>query len=461
MSSYANKGDLTTGAIRGHLIRLSVPMVWGIFAIISFQLVNTFYISMLGTDPLAAITFTFPITYIIFAVFMGFGIGMSSVISRLIGKKLAGENTSEDIRRVTTHGLVMVVIASAAVTIAGLSLMNPLFRMMGANDVMITMIDDYMHIYFIGTTFICLPIVGNAALRASGDTMTPAIIMTTAAVANALLDPLLIFGLFGFPRLELQGAAISTVLSNGCAMIAGLCVLHRKSMIDLSHLKDLSRFSDSAKRLLFVAIPAGLTSGLPAILNSAIIALLSKSGAAPVAAFGVVTRIEAFVFIIMMALSVGMGPIIGQNWGAGRHDRVRETLKLALIFCVVWSIFVAITLYLFRMPIASVFTQDTDVAKYIALYLVIVPFSYPLANIVSGWGSAFNAMGKPQYSASMIFLKMIVILIPAVHLGYNTYGITGVFAAIAIVNVITGIAFHLFGWNLCTQKAVAPHPSPV
>lgn len=449
-SSFASKGDLTTGNLRAHLIRLSLPMVWGIAAIISFQLVNTVYVSLLGTDSLAAISFTFPITFIIFAVFMGFGIGMSSVVSRLIGEK-----KTEDIRRVTTHGLVMVVIATALVTLLGVVFMNPLFSAMGADAAMLDRIDDYMNIYFLGTVFICMPIVGNAALRASGDTMTPAKIMLTAAIANALLDPLLIFGLFGFPRLELQGAAISTVLANGCAMLAGLYVLRKKDMIGLAYLKDLSRFSDSARRLLFIAIPAGLTSALPSILNSVIISLLSKSGAASVAAFGVVTRIEAFVFIIMMALSVGMGPIIGQNWGAGRFDRVRDTLKQALLFCVIWSVGVAIVLWLAGGLIAEGFSADPDVRKIMVLYFLTVPFSYPFANIVSGWGSAFNAMGKPQYSAGMIFLKMIVILIPAVHLGYYLDGVQGVFAAIAIVNVVTGIAFHAFGWTACTRKAQA------
>jgi putative MATE family efflux protein len=450
MNMYANKGDLTTGDIRSHLIRLSVPMIWGIFAIISFQLVNTFYVSLLGTEKLAAISFTFPVTYTIFAVFLGFSIGMSSVVSRLIG-----ERKTDDIRRVTTHGLLLVGIASALVSAAGLALMNPLFRLLGASESQLVDIDNYMHIYYIGTLFICMPIVGNAALRAAGDTKTPAIIMTVAALANALLDPVLIFGLFGFPRLELQGAAISTVIANACAMLAGLWLLKSKDMICLSYLRDLSRFSDSAKRLLFIAIPAGLTSALPSVLNSVILNLLSKHSAASVAAFGVVTRVEAFAFIIMMALSVGMGPIIGQNWGANRHDRVKETLRLALLFCVGWSVFVALALGIFSSPLAHAFSTDTEVQAIIILYFLAVPFSYPLANIVSGWGSAFNAMGKPQYSAGMLFLKLIVLMIPAVYVGYQMADVKGLFAAIAIVNIVTGIAFHAFGWTLCSRRVSA------
>ncbi len=452
MSTYSQKGDLTSGDLRKHLVRLTIPMVWGIFAIISFQLVNTFYVSLLGTEPLAAISFTFPITFIIFAVFMGFGIGMSSVISRLIGEK-----KTEDIRRVTTHGLVLVLLASVLVTIPGLLLMDTMFRAMGADEKMLSMIDDYMVIYFVGTTFICMPIVGNAALRAAGDTKVPAMIMSVAALANALLDPILIFGLFGFPRLELQGAAISTVLANGCAMLAGLYVLKRKDMICLSYLKDMSRFGDSARRLLFIALPAGLTSALPAILNSVIISLLSHDGPAPVAAFGVVTRIEAFVFIVMMALAVGMGPIIGQNWGAGRYDRVRETLRHALTFCVVWSVGAALVLGLFAEPIAAGFSGDSDVRDMIVLYFLLVPFSYPFSNLVSGWGSAFNAMGKPHYAAGILFMKTIALMIPAAYVGHALYGAVGVFAAIAVVNVLSGAVFHTMGWMSCSKRVQQTH----
>lgn len=452
MSSYANKGDLTVGDIRGHLVRLSVPMLWGILAMLSFQLVNTFYISLLGTEKLAAITFTFPVTYSIFAIFMGFGIAMSSVVARLIGEK-----KHDDVKRVTTHGLLMVALASLIVTIPGLIFMDALFRAMGANDDMLHMIDDYMAIYYVGATFICMPIVGNAAMRASGDTKVPATILCTAAIANALIDPVLIFGLFGFPRLELQGAAISTVLANGVAMLAGFYVLKRKDMIGLPYLKNLSEFSDSAKRLLFIAIPAGLTSALPAVLNSVIIALLSQSGPAPVAAFGVATRVEAFVFVVMMALAVGMAPIIGQNWGAGRYDRVRETLRQALAFCVIWSVGVALVLGFFAHPLAKFFSEDVAVQDMIILYFLIVPFSYPFSNLVSGWGSAFNAMGKPHYSAGVLFLKMIVLMIPATYMGYHLYGPSGVFAAIALINVITGIVFHVFGWTRCSRKAEQIH----
>lgn len=447
MSLYANKGDLTTGSIRAHLVRLSLPMVTGLFAMISFQLVNTFYISKLGTDALAAISFTFPVTYIIFSLFLGFGIAISSVVSRLIGEK-----QGEDVKRIVSHAILIVLGMSVLISLIGISLMQPIFHAIGADDNAIALIKNYMTLYFAGVFFICLPVVVNSTLRANGDALTPAVIIIAAAIGNAILDPILIYGLLGFPRLELQGAAISTLIANICASGSGLYVMHKRGLLTTQYLKNFIEFKDSLKRILVIAIPAGLTSGLPSIVNSVILALLAKSGAEAVAAFGVASRVEAFCFIVMMALASGMAPIIGQNWGANLIDRVRETLKNAIWFCIYWSLFVALVLGLYATFFAELFSDETGVQKYIVLYFLIVPLSYPLSNIVNGWASAFNAMGKPQVAAGMLFLKLIALLIPALYIGHHLAGVAGIFAAIAIVNIITGIAFHIFGWKYATAR---------
>lgn len=312
-------------------------------------------------------------------------------------------------------------------------------------------IRDYMTLYFMGTFIVSMPVVGNAALRATGDTVIPALIMTIAALTNALLDPILIFGLFGAPRLEIQGAAISTIFSNTFAMLAGLWFMNHKALFDFAHIRNLLHFSDSARRLLVIAIPAGLTSALPSLLNSNINAVLSKSGPEAVAAFGVASRVEAFAFIIMMAVSVGMAPIIGQNWGARNFGRIREALRDALGFCVLWSLGVALVLGAFADSLSHVFTKDILVQPILALYFVVVPISYGLSNVTNCWGSAYNAMGKPQYSTLMLLVKMVVLAIPAIYLGYAVAGPLGVFAAVCVGNFLTGLGFHVVNKRILSR----------
>lgn len=445
---YAHKGNLREGAVSGHLTRLTIPMIWGIFAIISFQLVDTYFISLLGTKELAAISFTFPLTYMIFSFTMGFGIAMSSVASRLIG---AGEN--DTVKRVAGHGLLLGLLIGAVLAILGTVFHDGIFRAMGADDAMIALIREYMMLWFAGSIFITVPLIGNAAIRAAGDTFTPAIIMGIVAIVNLALDPLLIFGLWGFPEMGIKGAALATLIANAAAMCASIYVLYaHKKLLCLAQVKKFHLFWDSVKRLLFIALPAGFTNAIQPLVSAFILGMLASYGTEAVAAFGVVNRIESFAFIILMALSVGMSPVIGQNWGAEKFDRVHETLKLGIGFNVVWSAFVAIILAIFAAPIIGLFTTDTEIMRVGVLFFLIVPASYAFGNLIMGWASAFNAMGMPQRSVLMIVVKMFVLLIPASYIGNQMGGITGIFIAMALVNVVSGLYFHMANSRLCTAK---------
>lgn len=444
-----DKGDLTTGPVRGHLVRLTVPMIWGIFAILSFQLIDTIYIGRLGPQALAAIAYTFPVTMVIFSLIMGMGIAMSSVLSRQIGARDA-----ETVRRIASHGVFLAFLVGLILAGIGILTHDTLFRAMGAGDDLLPLIHDYMMIWFAGAVFVVCPMVGNSAIRATGDTLTPALIMTIAAVVNIILDPLLIFGLLGFPRMEMQGAALATVIANGMAMVAGLYVLSVKKKL-LCLRPQLQLLGDSAKRLAIIAIPAGLTSILQPVTNAILIFYLTDFGAAPVAAFGAASRVEAFLFVIIMALAVGMSPVLGQNWGAKRFDRVHETLRDALRFSAIWSLFIAVLLAIFAYHIARMFTDDPEVIRVMTLFFWIVPISYIAGNLVPGWGSAFNAIGFPQRSFVMLFIKLICLQIPLAWLGHHLYGVVGVFGAIAVTNVVAGTGFHLLNRRFCKKQMEA------
>ena len=448
----AAKGDLTAGPVGRHLVRLTIPMTFGILAIISFQLIDMFYISLLGTEALAAVTFTFPVTFALFSLTLGMSIATSSTLSRLIG---AGDMMR--VRRIITHVLIMALILGIVLSILGLLFLDPLFRAMGADENMMPMIHDYMLIWFLGSFFINTPVVGNAILRSSGDAVFPATLMTVAAIANAILDPLLIFGKFGFPEMGMQGAAIATVASNACALAVSLYVIvWRKKMATRTHFtRHIRLFGDSVKRIVFIALPVGLTGIIQPFVNGIITALLAATGPHAVAAFGIATRVEAFVFIIIMALATGMGPILGQNWGAQKFGRVNETLKKAFSFAVSWSVFVALVLVIFAKPIAGIFSSDADVIKNAAFYFTIVPLSYAFGNIVQGWCSAFNAIGFPKRSFIMIATKLIVVNVPLVLIGSHIAGETGIFAAIAATNILCGITFHLWSIRFFVKREKA------
>jgi putative MATE family efflux protein len=445
--SAASKTDLTKGPLIPHLLRMGLPMTWGIFAIISFQLVDIYYIGLLGTKELAAVSFTMPVSMIVFSLILGMAIGMSSVLSRLIG-----EGNQDTIVRVTTHGLTLALMVGGILSVCGLIFVEPIFRLLGANDEMMPIILDYMSIWFAGSVLIVCPIVGNAAIRATGDAMYPAIVMSFVSVINIALDPLLIFGLWGFPEMGVRGAAVATVLANGCAFFAMLYMLGiRKKLIRFFPFY-FDKLGDSIKRLAFIAVPAGLTNCVQPLTNAFIISLLAGMSTEAVAAYGVVSRVEAFAFVLLMGLAGGMSPILGQNWGAKQFGRVLNTLRLAFRFCMAWSLVVSVVLFLLAEQVAALFTQDQSVVTVAAFYLMYVPISYIAGNLLSGWGSAYNAIGMPQWSVLIVFSKFVLIQIPLVAIGAHFYGYQGVFVAIAFTNIFVGVIVHALSWRYWSKR---------
>lgn len=441
MSVSSAKTDLTEGPVGHHLVRMSVPMLWGILSMISVQLVDTFYISMLGTQPLAAIGFTFPVTMTVFSIIIGMGIAMSSVLARKQGAKLHG-----DIIPVTSHGIIMAMAVGAVMSVFGLIIMDPLFRAMGADDGMMVLISQYMTIWFSGCVIMALPLVGNSAMRALGDALTPALIMVGLSLLNAALAAILVFGLLGAPAMGMRGAALATVLSYCVAATVSLGILRFKKKIAFQGSLHLDRFTETTRSLLEVAIPVSLASIIQPLAQGVMVAILATYNTASVAAFGVATRIEAIAFVIIIALATGMSPIIGQNWGAEKRQRVIDTLRLAMMFAVGWSLAVAALLAVFAQSLARLFSTNPDVIHYTVLYFLIVPFSYAPGNLLHGWSAAFNAMGESKKSLFMIVVRMIILQIPMALLLGRMFGAVGVFAAIAGVNVVTGLFFHFRHW---------------
>jgi len=431
---YANKGDLTNGSVQKHLIRLTVPMIWGILAVIAVQLVDTYFIAQLGdTDILAGISLTFPVTMIISHIVFGINIAMSSVVSRLIGEKKIGEA-----RIVVQHGIIMAFLAATTIAILTFLCLEPLFKLLGADETTFPVVQQYMPIWLVASVLLSVPVNGNSAMRASGDSFTPAIVMTSAALINLILDPILIFGWFGMPALGVAGAAIAPLIAYFCCLCLGLYFLiFKKDLVAVDSLHR-AKFKGSMKRLVPIAIPAGIANIIGPGTNAVIFALLAGYGNEAVAAMGIVSRVEAFALLIVISLSLGMSPIIGQNWGAKNYPRVHETINLAIGFNFIWSFLVAAIMGIFATQIAGLFTDDQAVIDYTKLFFWIVPVSYAFGNLVMGWASAFNAMGLPKKAFLLIVVKSLVITIPAVYIGSYVNGVTGIFAGLAIANFLAG-----------------------
>jgi len=211
---------MTQDPVDQTLLRMVVPMIFGLVSVFVNHLVDTFYIGMLGVRELAAISFTFPVTLAVMSLGFGLNTGTSTMVSHSIG-----QGNPARVRRMTTDSLGLTVVLMGMVAFLGYWSIDPIFQTLGANSKQLPIIHEFMDIWFLGAVFIAIPIVGNGAIRATGDSLTPSLIMLVIAGVNAVLDPLLIFGIGPFPELGVRGAAIATVIAFVCAMLAELWVM--------------------------------------------------------------------------------------------------------------------------------------------------------------------------------------------------------------------------------------------
>ena len=241
-----DKAILIRGSIGKTISKLTLQMWIGILGMQVFNLVDTFFVGQLGAKQLAAMGFTFPVVLVVNSIALGLGIGASAVISRAIGK-----GDQYEMQRLTTDSLFLSFVIVTAFVIGGLFTIGPLFRALGAKPEILKLINSYMRIWYIGMPFVVIPMVGNNAIRATGDTKTPSIIMITAVFINLTLDPLLIFGFGPFPRLELAGAATATVFSRATTFIMALWILHHRERMITLHIPRLEEIFASWKRILY------------------------------------------------------------------------------------------------------------------------------------------------------------------------------------------------------------------
>ena len=408
-------------------------MIFGILGIHLFNLVDTFFVGRLGTEELAAMSFTFPVVFVIGGVALGLGLGASAVVSHAIG-----EGDWHRVRRLTTDSLTLGLLVVASLIIVGLSTVDPVFRMLGASEELLPLIKSYMYVWYPGMIFVVIPMVGNNCIRATGDTRTPSLIMILAGAVNGVLDPLFIFGIGPFPRLGLSGAALATVIGRSITFSVALYVLGRRERMLTRELPGFAEIRRSWGSVLHIGVPGALTNILVPIGIGAITRIVSVHGVAAVAGFGVASRIETFALTPIMALRSVIAPFVGQNWGARRHDRLRRGVTLSFWLSAAWGIVAWLVLVFAGRPIASVFNSTPEVVATTALYLSIVPLAYGMRGALYQATGTLSVLRKPFHAAALMLLQVFVLYVPLAVLGSRIMELRGVFGAGFLSNVVAG-----------------------
>lgn len=445
--------NLTDGPVGDTLRRMTIPMIVGMVMMMSFGLIDTFFVSLLGTDQLAAISFTFPVTFTVISLNIGLGIGTSAIIG-----KLQGAGATQDAKLHATGSLMLSVMLVGCLALLGYLLIDPIFYALNASEHLMPYIHDYMGIWYLSSVFLSLPMVGNSVLRACGDTRTPSIIMASGGALNAALDPIFIFGLGPIPAMGIQGAALATFIAwvFGASWIIWLLAVRRGLMVP--RWLSWPEFVQSARDVLRIGLPAAGANMLTPIAGAVMTALVATYGAEAVAAWGVGNRLESIASIVVLALSMTLPPLISQNVGANLHTRVEQAYQVTLKFILVWQLVVYLVLWAVSDWIAAIFANEQEVAELITLFLAIVPLGYGLQGVIILTNSSFNAMHQPMTALVLSIIRLFVLFVPVSYAGSLLFGIPGLFWGNVIANALMAtISYFAFKQALNKQRA-APEP---
>lgn len=430
--------DLLSGPIRPQLIRMTLTLMVGMLTMMSFNLLDTWFVAQLGTHALAAISFTFPITFSLISLTIGMGVGTSAILGRYLG-----QGREEEAKR---KALTAILFAFGFMVVGGgigLLWSEPLFVAMGADADALPLILSYMHIWFAGCGLLAVSMVGNAIFRAFGNTRIPSGIMVAASLVNALLDPVLIFGLGPVPALGIQGAAIASLIAWACGCGLMLWMLwFRHRLLSWRHFAR--HCLQDSREILHIAMPAALANMLTPLATVLLTAFVARYGQEAVAAYGVGSRLESVACLFILSLSMSLPPFISQNSGARQLARVAEAYHSALRMVLMIQLAIYLLMLLGSPWIVSAFSEQAEVQRLLLQYLWILPLGYGLQGVIILTSSSLNALHQPRLAFGLSLLRFFVLFVPiSCGLGYG-FGLLGLFIGGVVANLLGACLAYLW-----------------
>ncbi|WP_415717076.1 MATE family efflux transporter [Roseibium sp.] len=423
------QAKFTSGNLFRHVTVMSLTASVGLMAIFAVDFIDMIFISMLGKDELAAaVGYAGAILFFTTSFNIGFAITAGALVSRALG-----ERNRELARRRASNALAAGVLFSALFAAAVWFNLDFFVTLIGASGVTHDLAVHYLQIIIPTLPLLLLGMAGGAVLRAHGDARRAMTATLLGGLVNAVLDPILIFGL----DLELTGAALASAAARvAMAYFALQPIFKFHGGLDLPRppefLRDLSP-------IIAISVPATLTQLASPVGQAWVTRSMAEFGEEAVAGMAIVARMMPVAFGTIFALSGAVGPIIGQNYGAGLYDRVRRTLRDALLFTVLVVAFAAALLYILRAPIAALFEAQGLALTLIYLFCgpLALAFFFNGALFVSN--ACFNNLERPFYSTLLNWGRHTLGTIPFVWLGAYFWGAPGVLIGQATGGVVFGV----------------------
>ena len=418
----------------------SGPMVLGILGVLSVGLADAFFLARAGDAALAAIGFVFPVITALTSLSIGLSAGTNAVISQAIGR--GDGRASRD--RLTLHAMALACGLACALALLFWLGAPWLFGAMGAEGAVLDAVLGYLKFWCFSFPFLVTGMALNASFRARGRSSVAATVMTLQALVNIALDPLFIFGAGMIPAMGAEGAGLATLSARAMAFAGVLSygIWRGVVRLDCAPLEGVAR---SVVRIGRVGGPAALSNAINPAGMSVVTAAVAVIGNDAVAGFGAASRVQALMLVPMLALSSGIGPVVGQAWGAQRQERAQAAVRLTFLTCLVLGLGMAILLTFLAEPIARIMTAASGqgaggAAPYTAQYLRVASWGFFGYGILVTANAAMNARDRALWSMGLSAARILLVYIPLTWTGVMLAGYGGILAATLAANLLAAWA---------------------
>ena len=420
------------------LITMALPMVISMLVNSLYNIVDSFFVAQISEDAMTAISLVFPMQNFINSVMIGFGIGINSVISFYMGaqdKVQADKAASQGILLATIHGIVMT---------AGCIMLIKPFLCMFTNDSSIVELGlQYSYIAFAFSTILAWQLVFEKTFQAVGRMTASMTAMLGGCITNIVLDPMLIFGIGIFPDLGIRGAAIATGIGQTVSLLVYVIIYILRPMPVRFTRKCMKPEKTLCLKMYSVGIPASLNMALPSLLISALNVILAAFSQTYVFVLGVYYKLQTFLYLPANGVVQGMRPLIGYNYGAGEHKRVKKIYSKATI--IVLIIMCAGTAICLGIPdkLIGLFTTNANTISAGAKALRIISAGFIVSSVSVTASGALEGLGKGLPSLVISVFRYAVIIIPVAFILSRIYEVNGVWWSFGVTELVTAFISYI------------------
>lgn len=414
------------------LLSMAVPMMISMLVQALYNIVDSIFVSRICEDALTAVSMAFPWQNIIIAIAVGFGVGINALLSRSLGQKNA-----ERVNQVAVNGLLLAGLSYLLVLVAGLIGIRAYMRTQTDIESIVNYGITYLNICILCSFGVFIEITFERFLQATGRTVYSMITQLTGAITNIILDPILIFGLLGFPKLGIAGAAWATVIGQCVGAVVAVTLNHFKNPevhLRLRHIRPNGRLMGEITAISIPSIIMSCISSLTCFVMNMILIAYSSTA---VAVFGVYFKLQSFVFMPVFGLNNGMVPIIAYNYGAQKPERIHKTIRLGMAYAVAIMAVGLLVFQLIPKQLLLMFDASDAMLGIGAPALRIMSLAFVFAGVGIASSSACQAFGYSVYSMLISIARQIVVLIPAAYLLSLTGVLRSIWFAFPIAEIVS------------------------